>query len=306
MYKLKVGIIYQSNNDRLMPEKGKWHNLHNKSFFIDGLSENNRIEYTKCCIKKSEVDCSQFTNFDVLILFPWGQSFLTMNNLHKVNAPKILRLPDAHSVTKEWMENWREQNIKHFVSNTCVKYTRKYLSEEFNFYNIIFGMKPLSVDLIKFNSRRKDKILLTGKIGNKRCYKLRKVCTSIPEINYIKESPVYVREKYNILLSSYQASIAACTVMPVNKYFEIPACGTLSFMEVNEVNGYEEFSFIDRKNAIFITKDNYVERFNEFLNNPDDPKWEQIALNGRNLIEREYSNKVQVNKFIDILYQIAK
>ena len=277
----------------------------NKNFFIDGLSENNRIEYTKCSVEKSEVDCSQFMDFDVLILFPWGKNFLTMHNLHKVKVPKVIRLPDAHSVTKEWMKNWREQNVKHFISNTCVKYTRKYLSEEFNFYTIIPGIIPFSVDLVKFNSRRKDKILLTGAMGNKRCYALRRVCASTLGVVRVREKPAWIREKYSILLSSYRASIAACTVMPVYKYFEIPACGTLCFMEINEVNGYEEFSFIDKENAIFITKDNYRERFNEFLDNPDDPKWEQIALNGRDLIEREYSNKVQVNKFIDILYQIV-
>jgi len=305
MYKLKVGIIFQSNNDRLLPEKGSWHNLRNKYFFIDGLSENDRIEYTKCCIEGPIVDCSQFTHFDILILFPWGKSFLTMNNLHKIKVPKVLRLPDVHRITKKWMKNWREQKIEHFVTNFCVKYTRKYLSEEFNLYNIIFGMKPVSVDLIRFRSRRKDKILLTGKIGNKRCYALRKKLSCAPEVEYLNQRMAGIRDKYNLTLSSYQASIAACEVMPVYKYFEIPACGTLCFMEVNEQNGYEEFSFVDKENAIFITKDNYQKRFKEFLDTIDDLKWERIALNGRDLIEREYSNEVQVDKFIDILYQIV-
>lgn len=306
MYKLKVGFIFQSNNDRLLPEKGPWHHLRNKYFFIDGLSENDRIEYTKCCVEGPEVDCSQFTNFDILILFPYGRSSLIMNNLHKLKIPKVLRICDAHAVSKDRCESYREQNIKYFISNTCVKYTRKYLPEEFNFYNIIFGMKPISVDLVKFNRRKKDKILLTGKIKDKRCYVLRRILSNVLGVEYLGHGGAGVRDKYNLTLSSYRASIAACTVQLVWKNFEIPACGTLCFMEVNEQNGYEEFSFVDRENAIFITKDNYQERFKEFLDNPDNPKWEQIALNGRDLIEREYSNEVQVSKFIDILYQIVE
>ena len=61
------------------------------------------------------------------------------------------------------------------------------------------------------------------------------------------------------------ASIAATTINYTTKYFEIPAAGCLSFMEVNNLNGAEKLGFKDFENSVFINEQNYEKKFNEFL-----------------------------------------
>jgi spore maturation protein CgeB len=87
----------------------------------------------------------------------------------------------------------------------------------------------------------------------------------------------------------------------VSKYVEIPAAGTLSFMETSDINNYEKLGFVDRETAVFINAENYREVFQEYFDTIDDPKWEQIAENGRRHVLENFRADIQVNKLVDIM-----
>ena len=136
-------------------------------------------------------------------------------------------------------------------------------------------------------------------------YKLRTKCN---KLNYVDYTPTlqheYVGDKYPLLLEKYMASIAATTINYTTKYFEIPAAGCLSFMEVNNLNGAEKLGFKDFENSVFINEQNYEKKFNEFLESVNDPKWENIAKSGHEHVMKNLTNDNAVESLLLLIKKI--
>ena len=58
--------------------------------------------------------------------------------------------------------------------------------------------------------------------------------------------------------------------------------------------------------GVYINESNYVEKFSEFLETPDDPKWEKIASNGRKFALDNFNNDVAVTSLIQLIRDIIK
>ena len=114
----------------------------------------------------------------------------------------------------------------------------------------------------------------------------------------------YINDKYPLLLQKYASSIAATTFHANIKYWEIPAAGCLTFMEVTEKNNAKRTGFIDNETCVYINESNYVEKFNEFLKTRDNPKWEKIASDGRKFALENFNNDVAVNSLVDLIKEL--
>ena len=84
-------------------------------------------------------------------------------------------------------------------------------------------------------------------------YKLRTLCTKLNYVEYrgIKGKK-YVGEDYPTYTSKYRAIIAATTFYPTLKYWENPAAGCLTFMEITKKNNGYFLGYKDNETAIFI------------------------------------------------------
>jgi len=81
------------------------------------------------------------------------------------------------------------------------------------------------------------------------------MCNNLPYVDYtLTLQNEYVGDKYPLLLSKYASAIAATTTFPTIKYWEIPAAGCLTFMEITKQDMGEYLRFIDYETAIFINK----------------------------------------------------
>ena len=77
-------------------------------------------------------------------------------------------------------------------------------------------------------------------------------------------------------------------------------------MEITKLNEGKYLGFKDNETAIFINKNNYEEKFNEYLNDLDNPKWERIANEGRKYVFENLSNDNAVNTLVDLMEEIIK
>jgi hypothetical protein len=200
----------------------------------------------------------------------------------------------------------------------------KFYPKEFNFKTVYIGLEPsLYQNLKPFNFRIKNKILNSGNLGrikltsrlfnffmkrgysNYDFYKLRTICNNL---SYVDHTPTlqheYIGDKYPNLLEKYAGAIAATTMSPSRKYLEIPAAGCLTFMEATPRNNAHKLGFVDNKTAIFINESNFQKRFEEFLSDPENPKWEEIARNGREHALNNLTNDVGVNQLADLIEEL--
>ena len=244
-------------------------------------------------------------------------------NIEKLSIPVIAKCSDPID-TKEsikFHEKWNISCYFHFISKD---FFYELYPKEFNYKTIIFGLEPsLYKNLKPFNERIKNRILLSGAIGNKkflsriindirnpkwnayRCYFLRTQCTKLSYIDYTPTlNHKYVGDMYPKLLEKYATSVAADTFSPAVKYWEMTAAGCLTFMEITEKNKGKHIGFNDGLNAIFINENNYKEKFEDYLADIDNPKWQEIALAGRDYALKELNNDKAVESLVELMREM--
>ena len=75
-------------------------------------------------------------------------------------------------------------------------------------------------------------------------------------------------------------------------------------MEITEKNNGSYLGFKDNETAIFINEENYQSRFQEFLNDSDNPKWKKIAEAGKNYSFKKFSNDVAIDSLVKLMEEI--
>ncbi len=297
--KIRVAFIFHKNNIFLT---GNHFDNTYYNFFIKALQRNKNLNITN--IPTDDVfDCSKLKGkFDSVLLWensPFGMP-KELRGIKDLEIPIISRVADPVRAKKsvKLHEKWNISAYFHFFHED---FFHELYPKHFKYKNIIFGLEPsLYQNVMPFNKRNKKKILLSGAIANKSIgskliyrfrgqkwgpenfYKLRNACSELDNINYTPTlSHDYVNDRYPQLLEQYAASIAAASYSPCIKYWENTAAGCLTFMEITKKNRGSYLGFEDDVSSIFIDEKNYRDKFQEFIDDPNNPKWEKIANNGR-------------------------
>jgi len=264
--------------------------------------------------------------FDVILLFENRIHCVPKKliNIKKSGIPVIVRVGDLHISKIYDTGNFHDEfNVSAYFGYQHSENFYNYFPKNYNYQVVLYGLEPsLYKNLKPFSERIPNKILNSGAIGNTKFfskiinrirnpenalhhYKLRTKCN---KLNYVDYTPTlqheYVGDKYPLLLEKYMASIAATTINYTTKYFEIPAAGCLSFMEVNNLNGAEKLGFKDFENSVFINEQNYEKKFNEFLESVNDPKWENIAKSGHEHVMKNLTNDNAVESLLLLIKKI--
>ena len=319
MKKIKVAFIYHKNNIFL---SGNHFDNTYYHFYINALKRNQILDITY--IPTGDIFNAKVLKdkFDIILL--WENSEFGMPNeligLDELNLPVITKVSDPFRTSKS-IKLHKKWKIDHYFWMCHEDFFYELYPREFKYKTIIFGLESsLYKNVTPFNERIKNKILLTGAIGNSkflsriindirrpkwnayRFYYLRTLCSKLPGISYSPmSSHNYVNDMYSKLLEQYSASIAASSYSPNIKYLENSAAGCLTFMEITKKNRGTYFGFIDDETAIFINQENYKEKFDEFLSNPSNPKWEKIANAGREYSMKHLNNDKAVESLVELM-----
>lgn len=319
--KIKVALIYKRSYNYFQPNHFDRTTYH---FFMNGLQRNQNLEISYFPAENNFDVTPLKGKFDVILL-PNNRTDGTpdrLKGIREVGIPVISRTGDPHSARKyDQLSYHDEWKIDCYFGTIPKSYFYKFYPKHFKYEVIIFGLETsLYQNLKLFKSRIRDKILNSGAVGktnlksrianrilNPRCsswyfYKLRTKCNKLPYVDYSgMKGKNYINEDYPSYLSRYRAAIAAATYYPTQKYWEIPAAGCLTFMEITPQNNGEYLGFKDRKTAIFINEKNYKNRFEEYLNDPDNPRWEEIATEGRNYTLENLNNDKATEALVKLI-----
>ena len=321
--KIKVAFIYKENNVFLLGNHFDNTYFH---FFMEELRKDESIIVTDFPTKEI-FDASILKNkFDIILL--WNNYGGGMPNeilgIEDLKIPVISNCADPVEAKKA-IKNHKKWKIDHYFHFYNKEMFYSLYPKNFKFKTIILGLDSSLYQNVKpFQERIKNKILLTGATGNTkffskiindirtpkwnafRFYYLRTICSKLPYVDYTQTlQHKYVNDQYPKLLEQYSASIVAATYNPNIKYWENAAAGCLTFMEVSEKNNDAELlGFIDYENAIFINEENYKKRLQEFISNPNDPRWEEIAKKGRRHTLDNLNNDRSVESLIEVIEEV--
>ena len=298
-------------------------------FFMTALKRHSEIDITYIPVKNSFDALELKGKFDTILLFEntTRASYCVpekITNIKKTGIPVIARVGDLHNRYKYDTDDFHEKfNVSAYFGYQHEKNFYQYFPKNYEYQVVLYGLEPsLYKNLVPFSQRISKKILNSGAVGKTNPlsrifnkirnpdnalyhYKLRTLCNKLPYVDYTPTlEHEYVGDKYPILLQKYRASIAATTINYTAKYFEIPAAGCVSFMEVNDLNGAEKLGFIDSENSIFINQNNYAKKFEEYLETFDDPKWEHIAKSGTEHVMKNLTNDNATNSLLSLIKKI--
>lgn len=327
MISIKVAFLYRPCE--ALESLGHYYS-YEYHFFFSALKRNSRIEVTY--IKTDAVfDASTLNGkFDIVLLYE-NRNVCEPDEiigLQKLETPVIAQLGDAHAAKlfdyQSFHENWK---IDAYFNFFPLEYVYKFYPKKYK-YKMITGWLERSLydNLKPFKERKQDQILNSGAVANMKLksrlvskllkskyldplkfYKLRTLCNALPYVDYTSTlQHEYIGDKYSKLLEQYTCAIAASTNVYAPKYFEIPAAGCMTFMEVTEQNYAAHLGYIDNENSIFINEKNYKLKFEEYLSDKNNPKWEEIAKNGRIHALTNFNNDVGIDSLVDLMEELLK
>lgn len=295
---LKVAFIYPRSNSYLW---GYGDVMYYYNFFLKSLPKNKRINYAPMFVD-SPVDVSHLSGFDVVIFWSCAERILKILGAEKLKCVKCCFGQDPPDMNEAWVQKYREYGLS-FVFWLGMKkaYPRVCkLPSDICYESVWPGPDVCYYPKTDFKSRRKDKIVCMGTKGNQDTV-LRGLMIESPQVEYVSKSAGYVGNKFNEMLKQYQAACTEATYTMVVKYVELPMGGCLTFMGANDTNGVEELGFVDGESCVYVTTENYRQKFDEYLDTVDDPRWERIAAAGKRHAEETWSSEPQMNKLIDLL-----
>ena len=324
--KIKVALIYKKSYNYFQPDH---FDQTSYNFFFKALKRNIQLEisYYPC---EKKFDVSKIKGKCDVILLPNNSTDGSPDVLIGVknsNIPVISRTGDPHDAERYNQIEFCEKNkVDYLFSSLPDSLIYKYYPKNIKQKIIIFGLEPeLYQNVPPFKTRIKDRILITGKMGrtdlknraanyilNPRrsgwhLYKLRTLCKDLDYVEYAGINEKLSDNKnqdYPAYTSKYCAIIAATTFYPTLKYWENAAAGCLTFMEITEKNNGYFLGYKDNETAIFINEKNYKEKFQQYLSDPDNPKWEQIANAGREYTMNNLTNDHAVSSLVELMKEI--
>ena len=324
MKKIRIALVYKKSYNYFQPNH---FDKTTANFFLKAFERNENLEITYHPCEKT-FDTKKLNGKCDVILLPNNRSDGApdqLENIKQVGIPVISRTGDPHWAKKFNQVEFMEKNkIDLLFSSHPDSYIYKFYPKYVKHEIVVYGLeKQLYEKVFPFKERIKEKILCTGatgktnlksKIANailnpKRSgwyfYKLRTLTTKLPYVQYssIKDGK-YPDDDYPTYLTRFRASIAATTFYPTLKYWENAAAGCLTFMEITEKNDGGFIGFKDNESCVVINENNYEKKFQEFLSDPDNPKWEEISQSGRDFAMNKLSNDNAVEKIVDIIRKL--
>ena len=318
--KIKVAFIYKRNNPFLT---GTHFDNTYYHFLMKALPNNQDVDVVNFPTG-NEFDASVLkSKFDIILLWNNNPSELPEKilGIKDVGMPIISGVGDPEGVKRSipCHDKWKIDYYYQYMPEQLF-YDWGY-PRDFKYKSIFFGLEAsLYQNVRPFKKRIKNKILNSGAVGNLKfisriinyvrnpkynslsCYKLRTKCNELSFVDYTSTlQHEFVGDKYPLLLQKYASAIAAGTVETAMKYWEIPAAGCLTFMEITTKNKGEYLGFKDGESSIFINESNYKQKFQQYMDEPDNPKWEKIAMMGRKHALQEFNNEKASQSLVKLM-----
>ena len=301
-------------------------------FFRDALPRHSRLDVRFIGHYANRLDVGMIAREYDVVLLPQiddPTQVMALKGIRDESIPVVGFATDPHAFLKhDMLKMYADLKIDWSFSLFPPTAFYKYYPHHIKYTQIPFGVEPRLYETVRpWKERVDDYLAISGILEENRDlphrlydrlyrrrpaalrpnhhYKLRTRCSRLPYVIHTKS--VYPNQntaQLPTVLSSFRAAIAATSTFPTAKYMETPAAGCLTFMEVTSQNQANTLGYEDGKTAVFINELNYKSRFQEYLDDPGDPKWHKIADAGRVYTMNNLTNDTAADKLYCLMRTI--
>jgi hypothetical protein len=294
---LKIALLHKPDIKFFQPD---FFSPYFYNFFYRALPRSTRIDYT--ILQRETADVDELNQYDVVILFALSDKLGYIPIPDGCKAVVIANAYDSQYIDSQYIARARECGVWGFFYHHCPQWFYRFAPKEWKYCQVQMVLEPDDYrKCVPWDKRNKNRVLVTGTIGHKEYYPLRRTLAGHSDgiIKYLPISDAFTRERYPLLLNQFRAHVAACSVTTVNKYLQSMAAGCLTFACCNGVNGWENLGLSDGANCIAVNQDNAVERIRAYLADVDNPEYAEIAAEGRRHVMENLNNDVMVDRLIN-------
>ena len=327
MSAIKVAMAYSFGApvwNGSIPSKGLYY------FFMRAIPRNKRLDIAHLDITGGRRFWkSDLKQYDVVLLPGINlAASLALPGLKGSNIPVLAHPGDPHlALISDSVGLADSLKVDRFFDLYGPETFYEYYPRRFRYEVVHIGLEPsLHASVAPWAGRVLDKIALSGMLDKpdiahkayyrlylKRPkemsadyhYRLRTKCGRLPYVVHTRDVyPGQGTDQLHGVLSLFRAAIAATTTFPTMKYKETPAAGCLTFMEITKRNHGAFLGYEDGRSAVFIDESNYKKKLQEYVDSPDDPRWEGIASAGRRHALENLSNDAGVETLVKIMREL--
>jgi len=312
MTDIRLAFIYNPRNPYLC---GKRYQVNFRKWFLGALprADGLRVEMLG---SNDHLDLTPIRKMhDVFLFFDaveWGLP-PRLEGVESIKALKVCHIGDAHGVDKPSeafggtkLDCCRRFGFDHYFFQHSPSYFYRFYPLDFSYWWIPMGVDAeLYREVKPWSERRFDKVLLTGCLGVP-YYPLRTRLADEPNVHYAKPGSYsgwdsyspgrWDGDRYKLLLEQWGGAIASGYSV-VNKYFEVPAAGCLTFAHVDADNGCNVIDFKPTE-VVLVDKATAEESIAAFLRSPTDTYWRGRAKLGRLRVLRDYTHDKTVQMLV--------
>ncbi|MCP3683522.1 MAG: glycosyltransferase family 1 protein [bacterium] len=314
---ISIGFIYKPSNPYLC---GLRPNNNFGKFYLEALKRNPDVEVTYYG-SDGELDCRKLGKHDVYLFFEttdWGVPYLY--NIDALKGLKVASIGDAHSCNRLSTPHNRtrkqllfDMRIDYCYYQHTPNYFHKFYPKFDNYWWIPIGFDAeLYKDVKPWKERRGDKVLLTGLLGSE-YYGFREKCKKHPLVKYVPpgnyekrryKKGKYDGDNYKKLLEQFKFCIASGYTV-ANKYFEIPAAGSVCVSHTDKDNGCDIIGFDDFENTVMVQNVNVNSVLDMLVERQKDSRWEKIAQRGYEFIYANYTHEKCVERLVSHIKEVV-
>ena len=225
--------------------------------------------------------------------------YIHENDLHKNNSK-----PNAYNRYMLLRSSLEKLEHVYILAYYWYFYKNLYNINENNL--IKFPKFVVKTNIFEVKTNVKLKILLSGSISN--YYPMRKYIYGLNHqyVDRLDHSANVTGENYIKYLSEYLCCFTCCstrnTPYIINKFFEIPASGSLLLAYDEWVkDGLKEIGFIDGENYISCNKENLIEKIEWICNEQNRDEVDRIRKNGNELVKNNHTDECRYKFILNII-----
>jgi len=194
---VKIAFLHRPNTKFFQPD---FFSPYFYNFFYLAFPRNKRIEYT--ILQREVADVDELNQYDIVILFALHPKLGYVPIPDGCKAMLVANAYDSQYISDVYIRNAVACGVRHFFYHHCPQWFYSFAPNDWEYLQLQMVLEPhYYAKAVPWAKRHKDRVLLTGTMGEKRYYFVRRMLNkqAMELVKHVPRHEMFSRDKYLFL-----------------------------------------------------------------------------------------------------------